>query len=108
MTLAACQTVPPPTADLSEAALRIDQAAAADAESHAPVELQFARDKYARAQAMAADKDYAGATRLGVEARTDADLAFMRARAASLRADVATHTRENESLRLELLGERTP
>ncbi len=106
--LAACQTVPPPTIDLSDAALRIEQAEAVDAQSHAPVELQFARDKLARAQALHADKDYAGAARLTAEARADADLAHARARAAQLRLDVANQTRANEALRVELLGQETP
>lgn len=102
--LAGCQTTPPPTADLSDAAERIAQAQEAQAEAHAPVELQFARDKFARAQAMVADKDFAQAMRLVAEARADADLALARSRAARLRAEVTSRTQANEALRSELLG----
>ena len=102
--LAGCQTTPPPTADLSDAAVRIDQAVAADAQTHAPVELQFARDKLARAEALMVEKDFAPAMRLIAEARADADLAMVRARAARLRAQVTQTIRANEALRSELLG----
>ncbi len=102
--LAGCQTTPPPTADFSDAAGRIEQAVAADAQTHAPVELQFARDKLARAQALMLEKDFAVAMRVMAEARADADLALVRARAARLRAEVAQSMRANEELRSELLG----
>jgi hypothetical protein len=102
--LAGCQTTPPPTADLSDAAERIELAIAAKADTHAPVELQFARDKLARAEALSADKNYPAALRLIAEARADADLAMTRARSAQLRAEVARRTRANEQLRSELLG----
>lgn len=108
LSLAACQTLPPPTADLADAKLRIEQAAAAEAETHAPVELQFARDKLARAEALSLDKDYTGAARLVAEARADADLAQARARAAKLRNEVARQSRDNDSLRAELLGGEAP
>jgi hypothetical protein len=102
--LVGCQTTPPPTADLADAELRIEQAVAAEAEAHAPVELQFAQDKLARAQALIAEKDFAAAMRLIAESRADADLAIARARAARLRNEVTQKTRANAALRSELLG----
>jgi hypothetical protein len=102
--LVGCQTTPVPTTDLSDAAGRIEQAFAAGADTHAPVELQFARDKLARAEALVTEKKFAPAMRLANEARSDADLALVRARAARLRAEVAERTRANETLRYELLG----
>lgn len=102
--VAACQTTPPPTSDLSDASLRIEQAVAANAETLAPVELQFARDKLERAQGSITDKDFSVAERLIAESRADADLARTRARAAQLRADVAKQVKANEALRVELLG----
>jgi hypothetical protein len=99
-----CQTVPPPTSDLSDADLRIEQALAADAQTHAPVELQFARDKLERAKASIAEKDFDVAQRLIAESRADADLARVRARAAQLRAEVAKQGKANDALRVELLG----
>jgi hypothetical protein len=106
--LLGCQTTPPPTSDVSDAELRIEQAVAAEAETHAPVELQFARDKLAKAQALIDEKDFAPAMRLIAESRADADLAMVRARAARLRAEVTLKTRANEALRAELLGRSAP
>jgi Domain of unknown function (DUF4398) len=102
-TLVGCQTTPVPTTDLSDAAGRIEQAFAAGADTHAPVELQFARDKLARAETLVVEKNFAAAMRLANEARADADLALVRARAARLRAEVAEQTLANEALRKELL-----
>jgi hypothetical protein len=102
--LAGCQTTPPPTTDVADAELRIEQAIAAEAQSHAPVELQFAQDKLARAQALIADKDFAAAMRLIAESRADADLAMVRATAARLRNEVTQKSRANDVLRSELMG----
>lgn len=106
--LLGCQTTPPPTSDVADAEVRIEQAVAAEAETHAPVELQFARDKLARAQALIDERDFAPAMRLIAESRADADLAAMRASAARLRAEVTQKTRANEALRSELLGRNAP
>lgn len=106
--LGACQTLPPPTGDLADARLRLEAAAAANAETHAPVELQFARDKLAKSEELIAAGDHVAAARLIAEARADADLAQVRARAAQLRAELLERRRSNDALRAELLGRGAP
>lgn len=106
--LAGCQTVPPPTSDVAAAVQRIEQAEEADAETLAPVELQFAREKLAQAEALIAERRFAEALRLIEQSKTDAELAQARSRSAQLRAEVAEKTRANLQLRAELLGGGAP
>ncbi len=105
---AACQTLPPPSGDLADARLRVEAAEAADAQTHAPVEFQFARDKLARAEELIEAGDHAAAARQIAEARADADLAQVRAEAARLRAELDERMRANEALRADLLGRGAP
>lgn len=101
---AAAQAAKPPTAELTEAAQRIEAAALEQADKYAPVEWQFALDKMTAAEALSADKEYKEAALLAREAGIDAELALVRARTARARAEVAEKLRSNQALRQELLG----
>lgn len=99
----ACQSLPPPATDLVETKIYIENAIEAEAEIYAPVELQFAKEKLARAENLIADNDYSPALRLAVEARTDAELALLRSQLAKLRAEVNAKMTANQELRTELM-----
>ncbi len=94
----------PPTAELTDAEQRIEAAALEHADKYAPVEWQFALDKLAAAETLAADKKYKEAGPLAREAAVDAELAMVRARAARTRDEVGKKIQSNQNLRQELLG----
>lgn len=99
----ACQSLPPPVMDLAETKIYINDAIEAKADIYAPVELQFAKEKLARAETLVADKDYPLALRLAGEARADAELAMLRSQLAKLRAEVNMKVKANQELRAELI-----
>ncbi|MGD9582802.1 MAG: DUF4398 domain-containing protein [Lysobacterales bacterium] len=104
LAVAVAQAAKPPTAELTEAAQRIEAAALEQADKYAPVEWQFAIDKLAEAETLSADKKYKEAGPLAGEAAVDAELAAVRARAARARDEVARKVQSNRNLRQELLG----
>jgi hypothetical protein len=71
--MAGCQSVPPPIAEVAVSN------AAAGASQFAPVEMNAARDKIARANKAMAAKDYKLARSLAIEAQADAKLAQSKA-----------------------------
>ncbi len=103
--VSACASTPPPLAELDAADAALRQARELDAESHAPVELGFAINKRAEADAAVAARSYARAKVLANQAAADAALAAAKSRAASARAEVERKSSENARLRQELLGE---
>lgn len=103
--LASCASTPPPMAELDAADAALRQARELGAEAHAPVELGFAIDKRAEADAAVAARSYARALVLANQASADAALATAKSRAASARAEVQRKSSENAKLRRELLGD---
>lgn len=103
--LAACASAPPPLVELADAGTEIGRARTAGAAASAPVELRYAEDKLAQAQAASEGSDYAAATILASQATVDAELASAKARAAAARAAVRAKADDNARLRRELLGE---
>lgn len=104
LALTSAQAAKPPTAELADAAQRIETAALEQADKYAPVEWQFAVDKLAAAENLVAAKKYKDAGPLASEAAVDAELAAARARTARTRAEVAKKIEANQMLRRELLG----
>lgn len=102
--LSSCASTPPPMAELDEADAALRQARDLGAEAHAPVELGFAIDKRAAADAAVAERSYARALVLANQAAADAALAAAKSRAATARAEVQRKSSENAKLRQELLG----
>lgn len=80
--LAACSSTPAPSGEMAVAQKSVDTAAATPSVVQAaPVELQRARDKLARAQRAMTDRNYDEARRLAQEADVDATLALAKANA---------------------------
>lgn len=85
-TLAACASLPPPTAELATAEQAVSRATAADADQYAPDLIAIARRSLASAQAaMAVDRED-DARRLALQAAADADFAHASSEAAAARA----------------------
>ena len=82
LALAACASVPPPTAQLAVSTAAVAHATAAGGQSAAPPELALARDKLQRANQALADKDNLAAGRLAQQAQVDALVAESRAETA--------------------------
>jgi len=106
--VSSCASTPPPMAELDAADAALRQARELGAEAHAPVELGFAIDKRAEADAAVAERKFARAQVLANQAAADAALAAAKSRAASARAEVQRKSSENSKLRQELLGEGDP
>ena len=99
----AAKSPPPPIFDEAERA-QVD-AEAAGAADYAPMDLEFARDKLAKAR-LAQDKhDYREAQRWAEQAAVDAQLATQKSRAAKARAAIEKARAENAKLRDELGAE---
>lgn len=79
---AGCASAPIPEAQLALGRGAINEAMTAGATESAPLELQQARDKMARADAAVGAKNYEQAARLAEEAEVDARLAAAKARTA--------------------------
>nr|WP_282452589.1 DUF4398 domain-containing protein [Lysobacter sp. CAU 1642] len=103
--LAACASTPPPTAELAAAEAALNDARQAKAADFAPVELGFARDKLAVAQAAIEARQYDRARDAAAQAAADAELALAKSRAAQARREVQRRSEENTQLRRDLLGE---
>lgn len=86
-TLAACSSLKTPaTADVAVSKAAVENAASADAQEFAPVEMNSAREKMGRANKAMADKDYALARELAAQAQADAKLAQGKADSAKAQA----------------------
>jgi hypothetical protein len=102
LALAACASLPPPTAELAAAGQAVERAGAADADQHAPAELASARDAHMRAQAAMAAGRQDEARKLALAAAAAADLAHARSQAARLEAERARHAAEIAGLQQRL------
>lgn len=105
---AGCASAPPPLSEIAAADAALAVAREAGASDFAPVELGFAEDKRRAAGDALDGRDYADARRLALQAEADAALAEAKSRATSSRNAVQAKTRENATLRAELLGSDRP
>jgi hypothetical protein len=101
---AGCVTTPLPNEQLAVAKSSVQRAEQAGAPELAPVEMAAARDKLARAERAAADRNARPATQLAEQANTDAQLAEAtaqekRSRKAAMEADANLQALRQESLR---------
>jgi hypothetical protein len=99
--LAACSTPTRPAEAVSNAELAVHQADAKDAGEHAPLEIQLAREKLARAQKALQDDDHDKARRLADEALVDALLADAKADTDQSRATAQALQQSIQSLQGE-------
>ena len=72
---AGCASTPIPNEKLAVAKASVQRAEQAGGVEYAPVQMQAAREKLARAEKAAADRDALPATQLAEEANVDAELA---------------------------------
>lgn len=86
--LAGCAGTPPPEAELTAADLSVREAEEADAQQFAPVPLQEAREKLARARQAVEDEEMVAARRFAEQAAADAQLAEAEARAEMARSSL--------------------
>ncbi len=100
--LAACATVPPPTAEMAVAEAAVVNANQAGAVQWAPAELRSAQDKLVRARAAMAGKEHAQALMLAHEVNADAQVAAVAARAAKAQRAADEVQEANRVLREEL------
>ncbi len=80
--VAGCASVPPPTAQMAVSKAAVARAITADTNEFAPVELQSAKDKLARAERAMAQEHYELAKQLAEEAQVDARLAEAKSQSA--------------------------
>jgi hypothetical protein len=85
----ACASDPPPYEQLAVSKMAIEDAINAGAADDAADQLASARNKLAKARALAADDEQAAARRLAEEAEADARLAATRARAARAQRELS-------------------
>jgi hypothetical protein len=100
--LAGCATTPVDPDLLDNARTAILQAEDAGAEEYAPLELRFARERLARAEAFINDREAESARRMADQAEVEAQLALARTRAALARAELATKQRELEQIEADI------
>ena len=101
--LAACATLPPPTAELAEAQQAVAMAGNADADQYAPELVESARAELSRAQAAMAAGDDDEARALALAAAAAGDLATASSRARVLEQDLAQRRDEIGQLRGQLM-----
>lgn len=99
LALAGCATVPPPNDSMNRAQQQLQQARDAGAADYAPVDLDFAQNKFQQAQAAMSTRHYADAAKLASESGADAELAQAKARLGAVRAQVQKKEQENSRLR---------
>ncbi len=99
LALSGCATTPPPDGAMNQAQAQLQAARDADAADYAPVDLDFAQNKFQQAQAAVAKGKYDDASLLADEARADAELARAKARLGAARAQIQAKTAANQQLR---------
>jgi hypothetical protein len=104
LALAGCATVPPPDGSMNQAQTQLQLARDAGAADYAPVDLDFAQNKFQQAQAAMVSRNYADAANLATESVADAELAQAKAKLGAARAQVQSKVQENSRLRAQ--GER--
>jgi outer membrane protein OmpA-like peptidoglycan-associated protein len=102
LSLAACASLPPPTAELDAARQAVARADPADADQYAQAEVAQARAGLEHAQAAMARKRDDEARTAALAAGADADLAYVLSRAAVTRAEFSQQQTEIAELRARL------
>jgi hypothetical protein len=102
--LAACVSTPVPNEKIAVAKASVQRAEQAGAPEFAPVQMAAARDKLARAEKAAADREGQPATQLAEQANADAQLAEataqqQRAHKAAAEFDASMQALRSESMR---------
>jgi hypothetical protein len=102
--LAACASTPIPNEKIAVAKASVQRAEQSGAPELAPVEMAAARDKLARAEKAAADRNAEPATQLAEQANVDAELAEATARQqrshkAAVEFDSSMQALRSESMR---------
>jgi acyl-CoA reductase-like NAD-dependent aldehyde dehydrogenase len=108
LAMSGCSAGKPPVATLSQADMAIQQADKSTASQHAPLELQTARERLAKAMQAMEEKEYDAARRLAGQSLVDAQLAEAKAQAEKARQAAAELRRSIETLRTELERVSTP
>jgi hypothetical protein len=85
-----CKSVPPPNQQMAAMRAAMHEAIEAGAPEYAGAEFARARQKYQRASALSADREYGQARRLAEEAEVDARLAASKARAVRAGRELST------------------
>jgi hypothetical protein len=101
-TLGGCASVPPPDGAMNQAQSQLRAARDAGAADYAPVDLDFAQNKFQQAQAAMAGRKYEDAAVLAEEAQADAELARAKARLGAARAQIQAKSRANNDLRQQI------
>ena len=102
--LAACASTPMPNEKIAVARASVQRAEQSGAPELAPVEMATAREKLARAEKAAADREVQPATQLAEQANVDARLAEataeqQRSQLAAMEFDASMQTLRSESMR---------
>lgn len=87
--MAACGTTNPPSQQLTETQMVIQQAEQLGAEEYAPLEIRDAKIKLGLAREAVEAKEYEKAIRLAEQARVDAELAQIKAQSGKAETEVA-------------------
>lgn len=99
--LSACGTPRKPIESVSKAEMAVEKADSAKAAEHAPLELEMAREKLARAEEALDDGDHERAQRLADQALVDALLADAKAESVTSRENAQALRSSIETLRQE-------
>lgn len=102
LVVAGCASVPPPDGAMSQAQTQLQAARAAGAADYAPIDLDFAQNRFQQAQAAFADHKYEDAANLADEASADADLARAKAQLGAARAQIQSKTETNHQLQQQM------
>ncbi|MHA6204617.1 DUF4398 domain-containing protein [Dyella soli] len=102
LALSGCASTPPPDGIMNQAQVQLQAARDADAADYAPVDLDFAQNKFQQAQGAMANRKYDDAALLADEARADAELARAKARLGAARAQIQNKTSANQQLRAQI------
>ncbi len=102
LALAACASLPAPTAQMAVSRAAVATAFADGAGEYAPLELKSAQDKMEHAERAMAREDYGVARTLAEEAQLDAQLAEKKTEAAKAQKAAAATQEGNRVLREEL------
>jgi hypothetical protein len=108
LSVAGCASTPIPNEKIAVAKSSVSRAEQSGAPEYAPVEMAAARDKLARAEKAAADKDAQPATQLAEQANVDAQLAEATAQQHKSHKAAAEFDASMQALRQESLRSTQP
>lgn len=101
LSLAGCATAPPPDGSMNQAQNQLQMARDAGAADYAPVDLDFAQNKFQQAQAAMVKRNYRDAAKFATESVADGELAQAKAKLGAARAQLQNKVKENSRLRAE-------